>query len=169
MTVDRALARELGDRWMAAWNDKDPDALVALVTDDVVYSDPAWPEELHGKEGVRTFFDFCRRAMPDMRFSEPMGMFFSGDAPRMIVPWRMTATFTGPFDPPGFAPTGDRIRVDGVDVWELRGDRVCRYWAYYDATGIARQVGTLPPRGSRAERASVRLQRLLAKRRRRAR
>ena len=166
--MDRPLARELGDRWMAAWNDDDVDALLELVTDDVVYSDPAWDGELHGRAGVRTFYEFCGRAMPDMRFSEPMGMFFPEEGDRMIVPWRMTATFAGPFEPPGFAPTGDRIEVDGIDVWELRGDRACRYWAYYDAAGIARQVGTLPPRGSRAERASVRLQRLLAKRRRRA-
>src|SRR5689334_10415031 len=164
-TIDRATARELGDRWMAAWNEKDVDALLALVTDDIAYSDPAWPETLHGKEGVRTFTAACWRAMPDMRFTEPMGMFFAEDGARMIVPWHMDATFTGPMDPPGYAPTGSHISVDGTDVWELRGDKVCRYWAYYDAMEIGRQTGILPARGSRAERAAVKLQRLMAKRR----
>jgi steroid delta-isomerase-like uncharacterized protein len=163
-TIDRAVARELGDRWMDAWNRKDADALLELVTDDIAYDDPAWPETLHGKEGVRTFVEFCWRGMPDMRFSEPMGMFFPEDGQRMIVPWHMEATFTGAMDPPGYAPTGHRIAIDGIDVWEVRGDKVCRYWAYYDAMEIGRQTGILPAHGSRGERFAVRLQRLMSKR-----
>ena len=165
--LDRAVARELGDRWMAAWNNHDADALLELVTDDIVYDDPAWPETLHGKQGVRGFLEFCWRGMPDMRFTEPMGMFFAEEGPRMIVPWHMEGTFTGAMDPPGYAPTGDSIKLDGIDVWEVRGDKVCRYWAHYDAMEIGRQTGILPARGSRAERMGVKLQRLMAKRRHR--
>jgi steroid delta-isomerase-like uncharacterized protein len=163
--IDRAVARELGDRWMAAWNNHDVDALLELVTDDVAYDDPAWPETLHGKDGVRTFFEACHRGLPDMRFSEPVGMFFAEEGARMIVPWHMSATFTGEMDPPGYAPTGDPVELDGIDVWELRGDKVCRYWAYYDAMEIGRQTGILPAHGSRGERMAVRLQRLMSRRR----
>ncbi len=162
-----AAVRDVTERWMAGWNAHDADALVALIADDLEYYDPAWPDVMRTADDVRAFTAACWRAMPDMRFSEPMGMFLAEEGPRMVVPWHMTATLTGPMDPPGYAPTGDRIELDGVDVWELRGDKVCRYWSYYDAMEIGRQTGILPPRGSRAERMGVRLQRLMAKRRRR--
>jgi steroid delta-isomerase-like uncharacterized protein len=164
--VDRAAARELAQRWMEAWDERDADALLELATEDIAYDDPAWPETLHGKAGVRQFLEFCWRGMPDMRFTTPMGAFFADEGARVIIPWHMSATFTGEFDPPGYAPTGDRVELDGIDMWELRGDKICRYWAYYDATEVARQTGVLPPRGSRAERMFVRLQRLMSKRRR---
>jgi hypothetical protein len=52
--------------------------------------------------------------------------------------------------------------VSGIDVWEFRDGRVARYWAYYDVTAIARQIGALPPPGSIGERATVMLQRVQA-------
>ncbi len=166
-TVDHAVARDVSHRWMDGWNRKDADALVALVTDDLVYHDPSWPHAMHGPGDVRAFTAAMWRAMPDMTFSEPFGLFYASDGPRAAAPWRMTATFTGPLDPPGFAPTGDRIEVDGVDVFELRDGRIARLWTHYDLMDIARKTGMLPPRGSRAERAAARLQHLAAKRRRR--
>jgi steroid delta-isomerase-like uncharacterized protein len=166
-TVDVAQARELSHRWLDAWNRHDADALAELVTEDVVYDDPAWPETLHGREGVRTFAEFCWRAMPDMSYTEPMGMFVAVDGPRVVVPWHMSATFTGPLDPPGYAPTGDRVELDGLDIWDLRDGLVAHYRAYYDSMNIARQIGMMPEPGSRLEKASAAMQRLLAKRRRR--
>jgi steroid delta-isomerase-like uncharacterized protein len=158
--------RELMTRWMDAWNRKDADRLLELVTDDIVYVDPAWPEPLRGREGVRTFATAMWRAMPNMSFHEPEGGFVSLEGARCAAPWHMEGTFTGPLEPPGYAPTGDRVELDGVDVWELRDGLACRYRAYYDATEIARQIGVLPRPGTRGERAAVRLQRLMAKRKR---
>jgi predicted ester cyclase len=116
---------------------------------------------------VRAFTAAMWRAMPDMRFEEPFGLFHAEEGERAAAPWRMTATFSGPMEPPGFAPTGDRIEVEGVDVFELRDGKVARLWTHYDAMEIARRLGVLPPRGSAAERAGAKLQGLMAARRRR--
>jgi steroid delta-isomerase-like uncharacterized protein len=159
--------REASERWMAGWNAKDADALVALVADDLDYRDPSWPEPMRGPADVRAFTSAMWRAMPDMRFSEPHGFAGDPDGDYAAVEWRMTATFSGPLDPPGFAPTGNRVEVDGVDVFEMRDGRIARLVTQYDAMGVARQTGVLPPRGSRAERAAARLQRATARLRRR--
>ena len=66
----------------------------------------------------------------------------------------------GYIDPPGFAPTGERFRVDGVDLWTMEGGRIARYRAFYDLNDLVRQLGILPPAGSRAERVTAALQRL---------
>ena len=65
--------RDVTHRWMQGWNDKDADLLTSLVTDDLVYYDPAWPELMHGPAGVRAFTSACWSAMPDMAFTEPYG------------------------------------------------------------------------------------------------
>jgi predicted ester cyclase len=122
---------------------------------------------MRGPADVRDFTAAMWRAMPDMHFTEPMGLLGEPDGDRAAVPWRMTATFTGPLDPPGFAPTGDRVEVEGVDVFEVRDGRIARLATHYDLMNIARQTGVLPPRGSRGERAAARLQRAAAKLRRR--
>ena len=159
--------REVSERWMAGWNEKDADALAALVADDLEYYDPAWPELMHGPGDVRTFTSAMWRAMPDMQFSEPAGLIGDPDGERAAVPWRMTATFTGVLDPPGYAPTGAAIELEGVDVFELRDGKIARLATHYDALEVGRQVGVMPARGSRADRMGVKGQRLLAKLRRR--
>jgi hypothetical protein len=44
----------------------------------------------------------------------------SADGRKAIAPWRMTGTMTGPLVPPGFAPTGQRLTLEGDDHWESR-------------------------------------------------
>ena len=159
--------RAVTERWMHGWNDQDPEALVGLIADGLHYTDPAWPEAMRSADDVRRFTAACWRAMPDMSFSEPLGLFVSDDGSSACAPWHMTATLTGPFDPPGYAPTGDRIELDGVDVFELRDGKIARLSTVYDAMEIGRAIGLIPARGSRAERMGAKLQGLMAKRRRR--
>jgi hypothetical protein len=77
--------------------------------------------------------------------------------------WRMHGTMTGPIEPPGFAPTGKSMTVEGVDLWIMRDGRIAIYHAYYDLMDLSRQLGIMPMPGSRAERATVGMQRLQAR------
>jgi predicted ester cyclase len=103
------------------------------------------------------------RAFPDLRFGEPdpPALAVTGDV--VLWAWYMEGTHRGPIDPPGFAPTGRRMRVDGVDQWTMRDGRIARYRAFYDMNDVARQLGIVPAPGSRAERGMVALQRLQAR------
>ena len=71
----------------------------------------------------------------------------------------MRGTNTGPIDPPGFAPTGRGIEIEGVDLWTMRDGRIAVYRAFYDFNALAVQLGLAPGPGSRAQKAAVRLQR----------
>jgi hypothetical protein len=77
----------------------------------------------------------------------------------------MQATFTGTM-PPGFAGTGRSAVLDGVDHWTFRDGLVAVNRADYDSMGFARDLGLLPPRGSRQERLVVRLTNLQTRLRR---
>ena len=85
-----------------------------------------------------------------------------------IARWIARGTMSGALDPPGYAPTNGAVEFRGVDVWEFK-DGLISYWdGIYDVAGIGRQISALPAPGSRAERIGARLQRLTAKRMRRA-
>lgn len=155
--------RAFVDRYLAAWNSLDPDAVAACVAEDVVWNDPALPAPAHGRAGVAEFVRQSARGFPDMSFAERGEPGVTADGRVVYAPWLMTATNTGPIDPPGFAPTGKRIEVRGIDVWQFRGGLIWRYEAAYDFADLARQLGMMPPRGGLAERALVRAQRLRSK------
>jgi hypothetical protein len=66
-------------------------------------------------------------------------------------------------DPPGFAPTGRRWEIDGADFHEYRDGRICRLRVVFDLMSVSRQLGVMPPSGSRAERAMAAAQRGLVR------
>jgi steroid delta-isomerase-like uncharacterized protein len=146
-------------RWLDAWNSHEADRVLALLTDDVQVRDDSWPRPMHGQAEVREFLDALWRAIPDMTFELLEGPYVIPGEPRASFHWRGSGTFTGPMEPPGFAPTRRRWEVDGVDCQEYRADRISRLRVVCDMMSVARQLGVMPPTGSRAERAMAAVQR----------
>jgi steroid delta-isomerase-like uncharacterized protein len=153
--------------YAAAWNECDVAAMADLITEDIVWADPALPEPLRGIAAVQDFMRASFHTFPDLRFDEPDEPHLSRAGDLVAWAWTMEGTMWGSADPPGFAPTGRAMHVEGVDLWTMRDGRIARYRAFYDATDLARQLGIRPPRGSTAERATVAMQRLQARLRRR--
>ena len=150
-------------RYLAAWNEQRPDAMAELITDDIVCFDPALPQPARSVAEVQEFMRASFRAFPNLRFFEPDPSHLSVVGDQVAWAWGMEGSMTGPMDPPGFAPTGRSMRIEGVDVWRLRDGRIAHYRAFYDTTDLARQLGIMPSPGSGAERATVALQRLQAR------
>jgi steroid delta-isomerase-like uncharacterized protein len=151
------------DRYLAAWNSFDADALAQLITDDIVWADPALPVPARGVVEVQAFLRTSAAAFPDLRFDEPDPPLIAVAGDDVVWAWRMQGTHRGAIDPPGFAPTGRRMQVEGVDRWTMRDGRIARYRAFYDMNEVARQLGLAPAPGSGAERTAVALQRLQAR------
>ena len=155
-------------RLYGAVNAQSAEAVAALCTEDVVWEDPAAPHPLHGREAVRRFHrDTMFRALPDARIELIDGPYLSLDRARVAVRSRITGTMTGPMEPPGFAPTGGLIEFETAEFWHFCGDLLARQTVVLDMLALARQIGAAPRRGTLAERVSVRLQRLAARRTRR--
>jgi steroid delta-isomerase-like uncharacterized protein len=147
-------------RWEAAWNSHEPDRVLALMTEDIVYDDSAWHRTMRGHGDVREFLASVWRAMPDLEFKMVEGPFLRAGEPVATFYCKGTGTFTGPIDPPGFAPTGARLEIDGFDLQEYRDGRVCRLRIVTDMMEASRQLGLMPPQGSRVEKAGAAAQRL---------
>ena len=162
--ITAEFAREMCEAWQSAFNDHDADALAALVTEDVYFDDSAFYGGLaDGREELRSFMEAGFKALPDAQLDEAE-VFVSLDRRRSAVSWRLTGTHLGEIQPPGFAPTGRRIEAIGSEVFEYRDGQIARATVRWDMADIARQIGALPPLGSRGERTGARLQRLKARR-----
>ena len=67
---------------------------------------------------------------------------------RVVVHWRATAHFTGPGRFDGFAPTGARGVLQGLDQFTVRDGLIARNDAYFDSMELARGIGLMPAVGS---------------------
>jgi len=179
---ERWLARagELDDflgRWEAAWYTHDLDLLESLVTEDVVWDDPAmFGETVHGRGEFRAFTEIFFRAFPDIRFEGVGEPYLALEGAGITLPWRGTGTFSGELAfwgkrygsaPPTCAPTGRRVDIEGVDLYEFRDGLISHWKIIYDLYDFTQQVGLLPPPNRGIPTLMLRAQRLVAARQRR--
>ena len=90
----------------------------------------------------------ARRAVPAARRAEA------------VLCWKATGTFSGPLEPPGFAPTNARLAFDGFDLHEYQDGLVSRLQIILDMADISRQAGLLPKQGPGTEKAGASARRL---------
>jgi steroid delta-isomerase-like uncharacterized protein len=160
-------------RWLEAWNSHDLDALTGLVTEDIVWEDPAmFGETVHGRAEFREFARLFFEALPDVRFDPTEPPYLATDGIRMAAPWRMTGTMTGELAwwgkrygarRPAFAPTGRAADLEGVDLYEFRDGLLARWTIVYDLLGLSQQLGLAPETDSPLTRFQLRGQRLAAR------
>jgi steroid delta-isomerase-like uncharacterized protein len=104
---------------------------------------------LRGPAEIRAFFDSLFAAVPDLTTTVTRLVPGERDG---AVEWRMEGTFTGaPYM--GIEPTGKRVEIAGVDLFELEDDKLASCAGYFDGASFARQIGMLPADGSGADRA----------------
>jgi len=151
--------RDFISRWLDAWNSHEADRVLTFLTEDVEIRDDSWPKTMHGHRDVREFLEALWRATPDMSFELITGPYVIPGEPSAAFHWRGRGTFTGPMEPPGFAPTGRAWEVDGVDFQEYRDGRIANLRVVFDLMTVSRQLGVMPASGSRSERAMAAAQR----------
>jgi len=162
----RAQAYEIVDALLRAWNARDLDGFAAMLTEDVYWHDLGM---LHppaiGRDAVRGFIEVMLRAFPDFRCDIRHPICVADDGGRCVLPWTISATNTGPYDPTGLAPTGRRLRFDGLDYIQFRDGLVARIETRFDLVEVIEQlldVRMRPAAGSWKERSLVRVQRVMA-------
>jgi predicted ester cyclase len=165
MSLHAQVTRTVDDL-LQAWNDRDLDRFTAMLTEDVHWHDLGM---LHppavGRDAVRRFTELALRAFPDFTYEIRHPICVAEDGSRCVVPWTISATNTGPYDPPGLAPTGRRLRFSGLDYMEFRGGFIARIETRFDPAEAIEQltgVSVRPRAGSGAEWWLVRVQRLMA-------
>lgn len=115
--TDTRVTIETLQAFADAWNRHDIDALMSFMTDDCVFESSVGEEacgtKFAGREAVRRGFAMAWQSIPDALW-EDARHFVDGD--RGVSEW----TFTGT------RPDGQRIEVDGCDIFHFRGGKIAK-------------------------------------------
>lgn len=155
-----ADVRDFFKRWIEGSNAGDWDAVGELMHPDIVYADPMAAEPARGRAEAVRRAQQQYAPFPDGRVDMLGDPFMALGEPELAYRWRFVGTHLRPVDPPGFAPTGRQLRVEGTSVLGFRDRQVGFAVMYFDTTAVARQLLAAPPAGSPLERAMVTAQRL---------
>lgn len=117
----------------------DPTALDELISEDYVSYDPALPEPVRGRDGLRALVEGYRAAFGglNVRVEDQVA---EGD--KVVTRWTATGSHDGELF--GVAPTGKDLEVTGISIERLKDGRVVEDWTNWDALGLMRQLGVVP-------------------------
>ena len=139
----------------------------ALLHPAIVLDDPMMSEPAQGREQALLRAQAQYEPFPDGRIEMVGAPLVSVDAPELAYRWRFVGTHLRPIDPPGFAPTGLPLMIEGTSVLHFQDGRVDHVRLFFDTTDVARQLLAAPPAGSPLERVIALSQRVRVRLRRR--
>src|SRR5205823_13695035 len=91
ITATEAIAVQRVDdfvtRWLDAWNSRQPERVLELMADDIVYDDSAWPRTMRGHAQARELLDFLWRGFPDFTVEAVGGPLVASDGRRAAFRW----------------------------------------------------------------------------------
>jgi steroid delta-isomerase-like uncharacterized protein len=141
---------ELFDAWERAWSGRDPAGFEPLCAEEFAYEDPLTEEPLHGARALAAHARALWKAFPDARVNAT-GERLS-DGRYACAPCKVLGTHQGRIG--NVAPTGRFVVVHAIVYAELTEDgRLLRARAFFDAWGVATNLGVLPRPGTAGERA----------------
>ncbi len=102
------------ERYRAAWETRDPAAVVELFSENALYQENPYHEPMRGRAAVGEYWENVRRTQDDVRFrSELLAVTLDTG----IAHW--WASFLR-------VPSGKRVHLDGVAAFTLDDEGRCR-------------------------------------------
>jgi steroid delta-isomerase-like uncharacterized protein len=134
-----ALLEQTIERYNAAWNTHDLDAIMAMHAPDMVFANHTAGEAAAG-EDVRDHIGSIFETWPDLTF-ETRRLYIREAL--VVQEWDATATHTRTMRRGAIVaePTGRRISWEGIDSIPFEGGLVKRKDVYSDSVSILRQLG----------------------------
>lgn len=117
---------ELAVKYSEAWAAHDPDAIVAMHTDDTVFHVHGGGVPNEGREAVRDAIRAIFDMSPDLRF-DPRRVHLGDD--HFVTEYVMSGT-----------AGGNAFSVDGVDVFTIEDGLIARKDTYLDLLAYQRQA-----------------------------
>ena len=143
----------------AAWDDLDPEGIASVCTEDVSWADAGLPGPAQGREAVADFVRASAKAFPDFRVEETGSPLLMTEQLRVLVPYRMSGTMLGEWEPLGFAADQPLLQRRGnrpVDLPrrpDLRLRHLLRQPRHEPAARLRAAGRELPPPGDGADAA----------------
>lgn len=138
--MEDAALQEFIDRYNAAWNDHDVEAIVAMHTDDSVFENHTTGDVNIGKDAIRSAITGIFAVFPDLTF-EARSQYIREDL--VVQEWTARGTHQGAMNRSGMRiePTGRAVEYRGMDIIPIRDGLVARKDVYSDGVTLLRQLG----------------------------
>jgi steroid delta-isomerase-like uncharacterized protein len=100
----------------------------------------------HGPTGTMDMEQFKQTAaayfagFPDLHITTDH-LIAEGD--KVVKRW--TARFTHAGEYMGIPPTGNKMLVEGIEIFRIANGKIVEVWAEMDVMGMLRQLGVIPP------------------------
>lgn len=133
---NKALVRRFIDEVVRKGNAAAADQFIAA---DFLDHNP-FPGQPPGLVGFRQSTTRFASAFPDADITVE-DMIAEGD--KVVVRQTIRGTHTGEFM--GIPPTGKRVTMTGIHIARVAGSKIVENWANWDALGVMRQLGAVPP------------------------
>lgn len=129
------------DRYVAGWNDHDPETVMAAFAPGGTVTAPPFDEPRTG-EAIGDWVEATAAGFPDVRF-EDHELLSTDEDGVYVLEWTLHGTHTGTFN--GLPPTGKTVALDGVDVFRISEDGIESVTIYFDQSSMADQLGLTFP------------------------
>lgn len=129
------------DRYVAGWNDHDPETVMAAFAPGGTVTAPPFDEPRTG-EAIGEWVEDTAAGFPDVRF-EDHELLSTDEDGVYVLEWTLHGTHTGTFN--GLPPTGKTVALDGVDVFRISEDGIESVTIYFDQSSMADQLGLTFP------------------------
>jgi steroid delta-isomerase-like uncharacterized protein len=132
--------QEFIDRYNAAWNEHDVDAIVSMHTDDSVFENHTTGDVNVGKDAIAEAITGIFGVFPDLQF-EARSQYIRDDL--VVQEWTARGTHQGAMNRSGMTiePTGRKVDYRGMDIIPIRDGLVARKDVYSDGVTLLRQLG----------------------------
>jgi steroid delta-isomerase-like uncharacterized protein len=128
------------DRYNAAWNAHDVDAIVSMHTEDSVFENHVTGDRNVGRDEIARAIGGIFSVFPDLSF-ETRRSYVRDDL--VVQEWTARGTHQGTMTRSGIEvpPTGRKVEYKGMDVIPIRDGLVARKDVYSDSVTLLRQLG----------------------------
>ncbi len=138
--MDGQELQDFIDRYNAAWNDHDVDAIVSMHTEDSVFENHVTGDVNVGREQIGRAISSIFAVFPDLAF-ETRRAYIREDL--VVQEWTASGTHEGAMTRSGITlePTGKKVDYKGMDVIPIQDGLVARKDVYSDSITLLRQLG----------------------------
>jgi steroid delta-isomerase-like uncharacterized protein len=139
MSAEQNIAN--AKRGIHAINERDWSIFPSLLAPNFIRHDLVQAfDEIKGQEGFGDLLQSVLKAVPDYHIQID-DIFATDDRLAM----RFTASGTHKGALLGFAPTGNIVKVNQINLYRFDRDKLAETWQLLDVAGFLRQIGVLPP------------------------
>ena len=130
-----AIAADIAESAILAWNSHDSDKVARYYTQDAVYEDATLGAVNHGTADIRKFAQQFFDESPDAKFRVTSSFMRDGHG---YAEWVMTGTDVGIFK------TNKRFEVRGASIMQGSPERLSNQTDYWDMATLMKQLGVMP-------------------------